>query len=531
MITRWMLRLPLCAFVVAAGAMLASGLVPGADGEPATAVTSICIGAFNLMALGFGIAAAAGPNTDRRSRRAWLLLVGVFVLLAISGAAFANGLADGKLELDEAMIGYAVRMATVPVLMAGVLSFPRQTPTREQRRRLVLDMVMVVMGGLMLLWDSIVGAAMSRGISGTAWVSVLFPLCDLFLIFGVGAVLLRGSPTANRPLAFLIGGLSFYLVIDLMSTNAMLSGSRDVTLGSSIDFFVLAAMALVALAAAAGAARGWARPDRSGRPGRPAARSVSRPWLKPPGWLARPGSAGGDGRPVTMLPYLALGVGYASLFLGEVRNGVDQSDVMVVAAIVLTGAVGLRQVLAMRESHRLVVTDSLTGLANRRQLRDNLDRAIDLGRRTGEPVAVLLIDLDGFKAINDELGHAAGDAVLVHFASVLGRQVRGSDTAARLGGDEFAVVLTGMTGVDAGHLAQRVLDAAREPVTVAGRTLPIRASIGVAVSDPAGTEARDLLHRADVAMYRAKRQQTHTWQLFSGTEAEPRLDVPVAHAA
>jgi diguanylate cyclase (GGDEF)-like protein len=232
-----------------------------------------------------------------------------------------------------------------------------------------------------------------------------------------------------------------------------------------------------------------------------------------------------------MLPYLALGVGYASLFLGEVRNGVDQSDVMVIAAIVLTGAVGLRQVLAMRESHRLVVTDSLTGLANRRQLRDDLDRAIDLGRRTGEPVAVLLIDLDGFKEINDELGHAAGDAVLVHFASVLGRQVRGGDTAARLGGDEFAVVLTGMTDVDAGHLAQRVLDAAHEPVTVADRTLSIRASIGVAVSDPCGTEARDLLHRADVAMYRAKRQQTHTWQLFSGTEAEPRLDVPVAHAA
>ncbi|GIJ59974.1 GGDEF domain-containing protein [Virgisporangium aurantiacum] len=531
MLTRWMIRLPLCAFVVAAGAMLASGLAPGANGEPATAVTSICIGVFNLLALGFGIVAAAGPNTDRRSRRAWLLLVGVFVLLAISGAAFAHGLADGKLELDEAMIGYAVRMATVPVLMAGVLSFPRQPPTRQQRQRLVLDMVMVVMGGLMLLWYSIVGAAMNRGISDAAWASVLFPLCDLFLIFGVGAVLLRGSPTAHRPLVFLIGGLAFYLVVDLMSTNAMLSGSSDVTLGSSIDYLVLAAMALVALAAAAGAARGWTRADR------PAARSVVRTgllrpaWLKRPGWLARPGSGGGEGRPVTMLPYLALAVGYASLFLGEVRNGVDESDVMVFAAIVLTGTVGLRQVLAMRESHRLVVTDSLTGLANRRRLRDNLDRAIDQGRRTGEPVAVLLIDLDGFKEINDELGHAAGDAVLVHFASVLSRQVRGSDTAARLGGDEFAVVLTGMTGADAGHLAQRVLDAAREPVTVAGRTLPIRASIGVAVSEPCGTEARDLLHRADVAMYRAKRQQTHTWQLFSGTEAEPRLDVPVAHAA
>jgi diguanylate cyclase (GGDEF)-like protein len=521
MLVRWMSRLPLCAFVVAAGAMLASGLASG-NGEPAQGVISACIGVFNLLALGFGIAAAAGPNTDRRSRRAWLLLVGVFVLLAASGAAFAHGAADGTMDLDEAMIGYAIRMATVPVLMAGVLSFPRQPPTRQQRRRLVLDMVMVVLGGLMLLWYSIVGAAVSRGISGSAWASVLFPLSDLFLIFGVGAVLLRGSPTAHRPLVFLSGGLAFYLVIDLLSTNAMVSGSRDVTLGWWATYVVLVAMALVAMAAAAGAARGWTRTDPTGGPGRAAARSAGRPWL------AR---AGGEGQPVTLLPYLALGVGYASLFLAQVRNGVDESDVMVIAAIVLTGTVGLRQVLAMRESHRLVVTDSLTGLANRRKLRDNLDRAIDLGRRTGDPVAVLLIDLDGFKEINDELGHAAGDAVLVHFASVLGRQVRSGDTAARLGGDEFAVVLTGMTGADAGHLAQRVLDAAREPVTVADRTLPIRASIGVAVTDPGGTEARDLLHRADLAMYRAKRQQTHTWQLFSGTGPEPELDVPVATAA
>ena len=204
-------------------------------------------------------------------------------------------------------------------------------------------------------------------------------------------------------------------------------------------------MALVALAAAAGAARGWARPEHQrGR----AARFALPVRLTRPAWLARPGSACGRADRCTMLPYLALSVGYASLFLAEVGNGVDQSDAMVIGAIVLTGAVGLRQVLAMRESHRLVVTDSLTGLANRRQLRDNLDRAIALGRRTGDPVAVLLIDLDGFKEINDELGHAAGDAVLVHFASVLSRQVRGTDTAARLGGDEFAVVLTGVTGVE-----------------------------------------------------------------------------------
>jgi diguanylate cyclase (GGDEF)-like protein len=178
-----------------------------------------------------------------------------------------------------------------------------------------------------------------------------------------------------------------------------------------------------------------------------------------------------------------------------------------------------------------VITDSLTGLANRRQLRDTLDRAVEHGRRTDSPVAVLLIDLDGFKEVNDELGHEAGDAVLIHFASTLARQVRRSDTAARLGGDEFAVVAPGVSADDAGGLAQRVLDAAAVPVEVGGRSLRIRASIGVAVSTPGVTEARELLHRADLSMYRAKRQHTHTWQLHVDAEPASAAADPVVPVA
>ncbi len=103
--------------------------------------------------------------------------------------------------------------------------------------------------------------------------------------------------------------------------------------------------------------------------------------------------------------------------------------------------VAARQFVASREHYTLVITDSLTGLANRLQLRAALAAAVDRYRRTGTSVAVLLIDLDGFKQVNDTFGHDVGDEMLVSFAALLRRTVRGSDVTAHLGGDEFAVVL------------------------------------------------------------------------------------------
>jgi diguanylate cyclase (GGDEF)-like protein len=152
----------------------------------------------------------------------------------------------------------------------------------------------------------------------------------------------------------------------------------------------------------------------------------------------------------------------------------------------------------------LALRDPLTALANRAALYVRLDEALQRTRSSGQPLCLLMIDLDGFKAVNDRNGHAVGDLVLVEFAARLRAAARPQDLVARLGGDEFVVVGEGMHLPDeAQRIAQAVLVALSMPMAAA-RDARIGASIGIAASgaDDTGTEA--LLHRADAAMYAAK---------------------------
>ncbi|MCU1431055.1 MAG: sensor diguanylate cyclase [Actinotalea sp.] len=158
----------------------------------------------------------------------------------------------------------------------------------------------------------------------------------------------------------------------------------------------------------------------------------------------------------------------------------------------------LEEELARQAKH-----DPLTGLVNRGHFRELVDNALALAAETGAPVALLFIDLDGFKAVNDTLGHGTGDQVL---ATVAGRLVFGvPDDAvlARLGGDEFAVLLQGRHTRRLHQLASRLLGIFAEPVPVQGVTVRVGASIGASIAGPDDT-TDSLLHRADQAMYRAK---------------------------
>jgi diguanylate cyclase (GGDEF)-like protein/PAS domain S-box-containing protein len=159
--------------------------------------------------------------------------------------------------------------------------------------------------------------------------------------------------------------------------------------------------------------------------------------------------------------------------------------------------------------------DVLTGLANRGAFLKALDHAVDT-RVDGRQLAVLFIDLNDFKPINDTLGHEVGDNVLVAVANALQRSVLGSDTVGRLGGDEFAVVLGDIASEDnAIAVATRILGMLAEPVTVGGTTIRCTASIGIALTGPdcAGTD--ELLSRADAAMYHAKRGRDTGWAVHS----------------
>jgi diguanylate cyclase (GGDEF)-like protein len=157
----------------------------------------------------------------------------------------------------------------------------------------------------------------------------------------------------------------------------------------------------------------------------------------------------------------------------------------------------------------LSVTDELTQIKNRRGFMGELKRALAEAKRSGKGGVLLMIDLDGFKAINDSYGHAAGDEVLVHAAAVLNGHVRPTDTVARLGGDEFAVLMPATTLERGGDRARDLSKLLNEQiVSWQGRLLPLRASIGVAPYR-AGQRADELLQDADAGLYRDKQSKSN----------------------
>jgi len=165
--------------------------------------------------------------------------------------------------------------------------------------------------------------------------------------------------------------------------------------------------------------------------------------------------------------------------------------------------------------------DALTGLPNRTMLFDRLDRAIDEARRARGSMALLLMDLDRFKEVNDTFGHHFGDVLLKAVAFRLTNQLTSADMVARLGGDEFAIVLA--DAVDSRSVAmaaRRILNTLQQPFVVDGQVLEVGASIGIALFPTHGTDARTLLRRADVAMYSAK--QSQVGYTFHRDDHEPR---------
>lgn len=170
--------------------------------------------------------------------------------------------------------------------------------------------------------------------------------------------------------------------------------------------------------------------------------------------------------------------------------------------------------------------DALTGLPNRRLLEDRANQELLRARRTGEPLCMFFVDLDRFKHVNDTLGHAAGDELIVEVARRLKETVRSQDTVARLGGDEFAVLLpaTGDVG-DIEVLARRALEILHTPYEIAGRELRASASIGVAVAPEHGQTYDELLSAADAAMYRSKSLGRNTFQVFRHDDGRLATDL------
>jgi len=175
-----------------------------------------------------------------------------------------------------------------------------------------------------------------------------------------------------------------------------------------------------------------------------------------------------------------------------------------------------------RQLSHLAEHDALTDLPNRLLLNDRLTRAIALAERHHKPLAVLFLDVDGFKAVNDSLGHAAGDAILRSIAARLGAAIRKSDTVSRYSGDEFVIVLPEIEqGDDAAVVARKLVRAASGPHRIDARNVTVTASVGIALYPDDGRDAETLIKRADAAMYDAKRTGLGSFRLFTPDLIEP----------
>jgi diguanylate cyclase (GGDEF)-like protein len=209
------------------------------------------------------------------------------------------------------------------------------------------------------------------------------------------------------------------------------------------------------------------------------------------GWIL---AEGGHGAAAVQCAVVALP---AAAILGEVLSW--SSD----------RAARLIQLEALRRLH-----DPLTGLANRAQLNDRVDQALSRARRSGSQIAMLFIDLDRFKQVNDTMGHRAGDELLVETARRIAALVRGIDTVARLGGDEFVVLCEEVSIAEIDAIASRIIASLAEPFACGGGEACIGASIGIVTCVDGSDTAETMLQKADIALYRAKANGRGCYELF-----------------
>lgn len=491
-----------------------AALVASLDGAPRTL-------AANLTQLGLAVAGGLGclrgaRRTAGSARRGW-------AAMAVACWSWASGQAiwtiyESVLGIESpypsaADVGYLG--FPVAALVALVWLAPPTSGLASPRR--VLDGLMVGCSLGLLVWLAVVDTIVAT--TGTSLladvVSLAYPLADLVLLT---VAVLTVAQTRDEPLRWgvLAAGVLAMALSD--SAFAYQSALGTYQTGTIVEWGWWTAFSLIG--AAGLLVVGTRSPPGGTGPSRVAVRAG-------------------------LLPYVPL-VAAAGTATIETVSGAGLDTPAVVLIVVLVLLVLVRQYITVRENQELArevaqregelrhlaFHDGLTGLANRALFLDRLGHALDLASRNHRPVSVAFLDLDGFKAVNDSLGHATGDALLVRVAERLRGALRTADTLARLGGDEFAVLVE--QGDDANQVARGLLDALRAPFRLGGRTVAVSASIGVASVEPGqgADQAASLLHRADVAMYAVKTTGRSGILVHSpALDVAAQADEPVLHRA
>jgi diguanylate cyclase len=431
------------------------------------ALLAFCAGGFVV-----GVKAAR-IGTGVWTRRAWYaaaitfpLHLGVLALFRVGGSSFPSP-AD------------VVRMVIVGLLLFAGFALPLRTTTPLERRKAVFDVLTVGVAASMVVWFFVAGPYVGSR-SAVVVAAAVYPVLDLLLLFGVSRLLMRGTVSSGPgPVVLLTAAVIVQFVAD-----ARIGYYAAHSMATDRDATSQMALTLTHLALLTGALviRCAERED----PAALAARCLVR----------------------AKFPYVAILLGYGLMVLAAVQEHEAYPwSGLIVGALVITGLVVARQLTLQRESDQAAATDGLTGLANRAHLREQIVQALERGAKTGRVTAVLLVDMNGFKQVNDTRGHKAGDELLVGMARILRDAVLGADTVGRLGGDEFAVLLHDIgSEANAEAVARRIIAGTGEPIMIDGAAVPASASIGIALSRPGQLTAEELLHRADTAMYHAKRR-------------------------
>ncbi|MEV6305537.1 GGDEF domain-containing protein [Actinoplanes sp. NPDC051861] len=451
----------------------ATALLAGmAEYDTVAEVARFAFGVFGLVA---AVRAARLPALPDRLRQAWGAVAACFAVL-VTSAPLLVFLYERKVSSTAADITHVI---FVVALLVALQRFPLAPMNRRDTWKTALDALTVLVGGSMVLWYTAFDPYVDRhGLSPSVVVSgAVYPIADLALLFVVSRALLRGADdSAQRPLRLLTAGTLVLFLGD--AVHGYLS-SHDMAAQSSWQFVCwITADALLAAAA------------------------VEQSRIRRSGIVRDLGDGFRIGR---FLPYVAVAVAHVLMLVAAVQDGeFSPWGGLALGGAALSALVLYRQTLVQRESDEQARTDGLTGLANRSVFRTTSYRSLARNARTGQHTAILVIDMNGFKEVNDTLGHKSGDLVLVEFAEVLRRAVPSPGVPCRLGGDEFAVVLPEVGRAEHAYDVAGRIAAALGPVAVDGRLITLAASIGVAVSAPGELTHDELVHRADLAMYRAK---------------------------
>jgi diguanylate cyclase (GGDEF)-like protein len=404
-----------------------------------------------------------------------------------------------------------------PLMMWGLLRFSVGERSLSDRLRLGLDLAVVAIGSSVVVLYLVLEPTITQGGSSVPElaVSVAYPVGDMVILVGLASVMLRqAAPSARRALQFAAVGLLLFVVADVVYDYMALHSSYQS--GDAVDALYLVALSFFAVGAAA--------------------QETAAPPQKVPRESAR--------RRASWLPYFATAIGFGLLIFVERHDPFFPNLSLAAVAVLLAALVSARQFLAQRdllhtqgELSYLSLHDGLTGLPNRVLVYDRAEQLLARARRQQASGAVLYVDIDGFKRVNDTLGHAAGDDLLKVVSARLAASIREGDTVGRLGGDEFAVLVEHPVAEASPELvAERLLEVVRQPIDLNienGRTILITASIGIAYGRQASAE--EMLSDADLALYEAKAAGKDCFRVFesrmqAAAQGRRELQLDLRHA-